>query len=54
MFNFGKGLKRQRERMSQKKKDKRAQRKMAAKADPSTPGVDESEIEMKRHRMSID
>jgi len=51
MRNFGKGLRRQRERVALKKKEKRRERKRSQSNEPVN---EDAEIEMKRHRMSID
>ena len=52
MRNFDKGLKRQRERVSMKRKEKRKGRQQSNNNREATP--EEADIEMKGHRMSID
>ena len=52
MRNFDKGLKRQRERVSMKRKEKRKGRQQSNNNREATP--EEVDIEMKGHRMSID
>lgn len=52
MRNFDKGLKRQRERVSLKRKEKRRGRQQSSNNEVLT--VEEAEIEMRRGRMSID
>lgn len=53
MRNFGKGLKRQRERVSLKRKEKRRGRQRSGDNNEMVT-IEDAEIEMKRHRMSID